>query len=288
MFGFYKNNEHGEHGEKNNEHGGYGEKGKHNDGLIPQDAAETSAGDVKGETTTNSEGFGFLGRFATDEDYQRQVVKRYVRYPETRDYLNQIKNCKQRIELLTKRQSYRSNVNMDIADIGVEITMEGQKLARLLAEISDEISKLGDVRQEMVLTKRYIDGLQWEDIASDMNSGVRSVQSIHGRGLPAMEQVLVADGLIELSSVNDMNDDGHGEYDYRSRRDNSGRSYHHDSEHGGDHRSEHHGSQKYWRKPYCHPEVHGDKGYEETAADDKSNKSRELYGVYDDYEFFSD
>ncbi len=269
MFGFYKNNE-------NNEHGGYGENGKNNGDLIPQDAAESSVGDVKGETTTNSEEFGFLGRFATDEDYQRQVVKRYVRYPETRDYLNQIKNCKQRIELLTKRQSYRSNVNMDIADIGVEITVEGQKLARLLAEISDEISKLGDVRQEMVLTKRYIDGLQWEDIASDMNSGVRAVQSIHGRGLPAMEQVLIADGLIELSSVNDMNDDGHGEYDYRSRRDCHG------------HRSEHHGSQQYWRKPYRHPEVHGDKGYEETAADDKSNENGEPYGVYDDYEFFSD
>ena len=225
------------------------------------DTAADTADDTSGKEATSHEGFGFLGRFATDKDYQRQVVKHYVCFPETRDYLNQIKNCRQRIELLMKRQSYRSSVNMDITDIGIEITEEEQKLARLRAEVSDEISKLNDVRQELVLTKRYVDGMSWEQIAADMCSSIRAVQSIHGRGLPAMEEVLVSDGKIALS------EDGEG-YGHR------------------EHYSNHRHSQKYWQKTYRHPEAHSeysDKGYEEAA-----DKSREPYGEYEDYEFFSD
>ena len=284
MFGFYKN-------EKDNTDGVFS---KHTDEAVEAVDALETATDTAGmqgthdtadtHADTKSESFGFLGRFATDEDYQRQVVKRYVCFPETRDYLNQIKNCRQRIELLEKRQSYRSTVNMDIIDIGIEITEEEQKLARLRAEVSDEISKLDNVRQEMVMNSRYVDGMSWEKIAADMGSTIRSVQSIHGRALPAMEEVLVADGKIELSE-----DSGDRECSY----------YGHRGYHGySGHLRYHYGSQKY-HQPYQythhqhthqHPESHsshstyGDLGYEETADD----KCRESYGEYEDYEFFSD
>ena len=261
------------------------------DALEPVETATDTAGmhgtqdTADAQADTNNESFGFIGRFATDEDYQRQVVKRYVCFTETRDYLNQIKNCRQRIELLGKRQSYRSSVNMDIIDIGIEITEEEQKLARLRAEVSDEISKLDNVRQEMVMNSRYVDGMSWEKIAADMGNTIRSVQSIHGRALPAMEQVLVADGKIELSE-----DSGDREGSY----------YGHRGYHGySGHSAYRYGSQKY-RQPYQyihqHPEAHStystystysshcDAGYDETADD----KSREPYGEYEDYEFFSD
>ena len=280
MFGFYKN-------EKENMNDNV--LSKHTDEAIEAVETATDTAGMHGtldtadaQADTKSESFGFLGRFATDEDYQRQVVKRYVCFPETRDYLNQIKNCRQRIELLGKRQSYRSSVNMDIIDIGIEITEEEQKLARLRAEVSDEISKLDNVRQEMVMNSRYVDGMSWEKIAADMGNTIRSVQSIHGRALPAMEQVLVADGKIELSE-----DSGDREGSY----------YGHRGYHGySGHSAYRYGSQKY-RQPYQyihqHPEAHStystysshcDAGYEETADD----KSCESYGEYEDYEFFSD
>ena len=287
MFGFYKN-------EKDNKNDDV--LSKHTDKAVEAVETATDTAGMHGtqdtedmETATKSESFGFLGRFATDEDYQKQVVKRYVCFPETRDYLNQIKNCRQRIELLEKRQSYRSTVNMDIIDIGIEITEEEQKLARLRAEVSDEISKLDNVRQEMVMNSRYVDGMSWEKIAADMGNTIRSVQSIHGRALPAMEQVLVADGKIELSG------------DSEDREDREGSYYGHRGYHGEHHkyagRSQHsayrYGGQKY-RQPYQHthqhPESHStysshcDAGYEETADD----KSCESYGEYEDYEFFSD
>lgn len=277
MFGFYKN-------EKDNMNDDV--LSKHTDKYVKAVETATDTAGMHGtqdtedmETATKSESFGFLGRFATDEDYQRQVVKRYVCFTETRDYLNQIKNCRQRIELLGKRQSYRSSVNMDIIDIGIEITEEEQKLARLRAEVSDEISKLDNVRQEMVMNSRYVDGMSWEKIAADMGNTIRSVQSIHGRALPAMEEVLVADGKIELSG--DSGDSKDSCYGHRGYHGYSGHSRYH------------YGSQKY-RQPYQyihqHPEAHStysshcDAGYEE-ATDDKS---REPYGEYEDYEFFSD
>ena len=287
MFGFYKN-------EKENMNDNV--LSKHTDEAIEAVETATDTAGMHGtldtadaQADTKSESFGFLGRFATDEDYQKQVVKRYVCFPETRDYLNQIKNCRQRIELLEKRQSYRSSVNMDINDIGIEITEEEQKLARLRAEVSDEISKLDNVRQEMVMNSRYVDGMSWEKIAADMGNTIRSVQSIHGRALPAMEEVLVADGKIELSGDSgDSKDSCYGHRGYHSE--------HHKYAGRSQHSAYRYGSQKY-RQPYQyihqHPESHStystysshcDAGYEETADD----KSCESYGEYEDYEFFSD
>ena len=295
MFGFYKNEKDNMNDDVLSKHTDKYVKAAEDvkpvdavDALEPVKTATDTAGmhgtldTADAQADTKSESLGFLGRFATDEDYQKQVVKRYVCFPETRDYLNQIKNCRQRIELLEKRQSYRSTVNMDIIDIGIEITEEEQKLARLRAEVSDEISKLDNVRQEMVMNSRYVDGMSWEKIAADMGNTIRSVQSIHGRALPAMEQVLVADGKIKLSE-----DSGDREGSY----------YGHRGYHGySGHSRYHYGSQKY-RQPYQyihqHPEAHStystysshcDAGYEETADD----KSCESYGEYEDYEFFSD
>lgn len=277
MFGFYKNEKENMNDDVLSKH--TDEAVKAVDAVKTVETVTDTAENPSGNESTNSESFGFLGRFATDEDYQRQVVKRYVCFPETRDYLNQIKNCRQRMELLEKRQSYRSTVNMDIIDIGIEITEEEQKLARLRAEVSDEISKLDNVRQEMVLNSRYVDGMSWEKIAADMGNTIRSVQSIHGRALPAMEEVLVADGKIELSE-----DSGDREGSY----------YGHRGYHGySGHSRYHYGSQKYRRSyqhTHQHPEAHsshstyGDLGYEETTDD----KSREPCGEYEDYEFFSD
>ena len=274
MFGFYKN-------EKENMNDNV--LSKHTDEAIEAVETATDTAGMHGtldtadaQADTKSESFGFLGRFATDEDYQKQVVKRYVCFPETRDYLNQIKNCRQRIELLEKRQSYRSSVNMDINDIGIEITEEEQKLARLRAEVSDEISKLDNVRQEMVMNSRYVDGMSWEKIAADMGNTIRSVQSIHGRALPAMEQVLVADGKIELSEDSEdsyYGHSGHSRYHYGSQK------YHQPYQHTHQHPESHSTYSSY----SAHSE-YSDPGYEE-AADDKS---REPYGEYEDYEFFSD
>ena len=40
------------------------------------------------------------------------------------------------------------------------------------------------------MMKRYVDLKSWEEIAADMNIGVREVQKLHGRALPFLDELL--------------------------------------------------------------------------------------------------
>lgn len=115
----------------------------------------------------------------------------------TREYLHQIRDCKHRIKLLGYRQSYRWNANMDTKKIEEEIEAEEAKMVDLRVEISDEISKLNDVRQEGVMLRRYVECLSWEEIALEMGIAVRTVQRIHGKALPLMNIILIEDEKID-------------------------------------------------------------------------------------------
>lgn len=120
---------------------------------------------------------------------------------ETRKYLQQVKCCKERLELLGTRKSYHWITNQETESLEILVEEAQQRQLELSAEIADEISKLDDVKQEMVLTLRYIEGLTWEEIADAMALSVRTVQKLHGRGLPGMEKILVADGKIDADKV---------------------------------------------------------------------------------------
>ena len=73
------------------------------------------------------------------------------------------------------------------------------KLKRVTAEVAEEISKLYNVNLEMVMVKRYIDTLSWDAIAKTLDLKMRTVLKFHGKALPRMRRILLADGLVEVA-----------------------------------------------------------------------------------------
>ena len=144
------------------------------------------------ETTVNT-----AATITSEADNKEQKsADRFSRFCETRMYLHQIKDCKHRIKLLGDRKDYRESANLDASRIEDKISAEKVKMIDLRVEISDEISKLNEVRLEWVMVKRYVDCLSWEEIAVEIDTKVRTVQKLHGRALPLMKDILVADGKI--------------------------------------------------------------------------------------------
>ena len=129
----------------------------------------------------------------TDWDHSRGFVKNVP----TRVYLQRVREIKREITLLERRVTYRTDAGLDTDDLKRQIASKQEELKTVTAEVADEISKIGNVSQEMVLTMRYIDMKSWDEIAESMDLRVKTVLKFHGYGLVHMSDVLLADGLIE-------------------------------------------------------------------------------------------
>ena len=123
-----------------------------------------------------------------------------VHFIETRKYLLQVRDGKHRVELLKGRINYRENAGMPTDYLEEELDEAKQNLKVSIAEVAEEISKLHDIGQEMVLTRRYIDTMTWDQVAASLDMKMRTVQKFHGNALPAMERVLLDDGRIGLEA----------------------------------------------------------------------------------------
>lgn len=121
-----------------------------------------------------------------------------VHFVETRKYLQKVRDLKRHIELLENRISYRIDAGLDVEKHESELEELKQGLKAAIADVSEQIGKLHDINQQVVMTKRYIDMMSWEEIAESADFKMRTVQKLHGRTLPRMEQILLDDGLIEL------------------------------------------------------------------------------------------
>lgn len=66
---------------------------------------------------------------------------------------------------------------------------EREKALALLEETEDLIAELEDYRQKNVIRLRYIDGLNWEQIATEMHWSERTVYNIHGKALEALRRI---------------------------------------------------------------------------------------------------
>ena len=77
------------------------------------------------------------------------------------------------------------------------------KLAEYETELSDEMSALWskhmeiirtigmlDHQHQILLKKRYIDGMRWEQIAYEMHVSWRHCHRIHGRALAELEKII--------------------------------------------------------------------------------------------------
>ena len=121
-----------------------------------------------------------------------------VHFIETRKYLQQVRDGKRRIELLESRVKYRENAGLPTNFLLEEMADAKQSLNVAIAEVAEEISKLHDVGQEMVLTRRYIDCLTWDQVAVALDMKMRTVQKLHGHALPMLERILLDDGRVEI------------------------------------------------------------------------------------------
>lgn len=70
-----------------------------------------------------------------------------------------------------------------IVDLQDEINEEIDKLVDLKSEIADVISEVSNTEYRLILEKRYLNLMQWEDIASDMGYELRWVYRNHNKAL---------------------------------------------------------------------------------------------------------
>lgn len=122
-----------------------------------------------------------------------------ARYIETRVYLQQVRDEKHRVDLIKNRIRYRKEAGLDTSEAEQELAAVRDKLKLVKAEVAEEISKLYNVNLEMVMVKRYIDTLSWDAIAKTLDLKMRTVLKFHGKALPRMRRILLADGLVELA-----------------------------------------------------------------------------------------
>jgi DNA-directed RNA polymerase specialized sigma24 family protein len=107
-----------------------------------------------------------------------------------REFLATVREAAQRIEVLERRIAYRQELGEDAVDLEAELETENrEKLTRANA-VMDAISRLRKADQQTVMMKRYVDLKSWEEIAADMDIGIREVQKLHGRALPFLDELL--------------------------------------------------------------------------------------------------
>lgn len=119
------------------------------------------------------------------------------RFWKTKKYLFQIRETDRKAELLERRIGMREDADLNADDLRRELSETEQDAKAVTIEVTDMISSLPDVNQQMVITKRYLDNLAWERIASDMDMPVRAVQKLHGRALPLLQEMIENEMIVE-------------------------------------------------------------------------------------------
>lgn len=107
-----------------------------------------------------------------------------------REFLGMVREAAQRIEVLERRIAYRQELGEDAVDLEAELETENRKKLTRANAVMDAISRLRKADQQTVMMKRYVDLKSWEEIAADMDIGIREVQKLHGRALPFLDELL--------------------------------------------------------------------------------------------------
>ena len=75
------------------------------------------------------------------------------------------------------------NVIAKIVDLEADIRRDTEKLIRRVEEIRTVIDTVDDERCRVILTKRYLTYMKWENIASEMNYSVKQIFRFHEKAL---------------------------------------------------------------------------------------------------------
>ena len=118
------------------------------------------------------------------------------RFWRTKEYLFQVRDGKRKVSLLERRIAMRENAEptspdiVPVSDLQMQLFAAQEELKFVTMVVTDMVGMLEDVNQQMVITKRYLDGETWEQIAVDMDMALRSVHKLHGQALPILELML--------------------------------------------------------------------------------------------------
>lgn len=107
------------------------------------------------------------------------------RFWKTKSFLFKVREQRRQVELIRRRADL-----CDTDELQRELAGAEQALKSVTIEVMELIGRLPDINQQMVITKRYVDMLTWDDIAGDMNMSVRAVQKYHGRALPLLQEII--------------------------------------------------------------------------------------------------
>lgn len=120
----------------------------------------------------------------------------FSRFWKTKQYLHRVRDEIRRCTLLEQRINLRLHDSdgsefPDTNELDDELLNAEERVNNVKIEVTDLISKLPDVNQQMVITERYVNLKTWERIAQEMCTSVRIVQKIHGRALPLLEKLIM-------------------------------------------------------------------------------------------------
>ncbi|GIW48988.1 MAG: hypothetical protein KatS3mg079_464 [Caloramator sp.] len=79
------------------------------------------------------------------------------------------------------------NVVVKIVGLKEEINNDIDRLIDIKKEIGEIISRLEDPSYQLILEMRYINNRDWEEIAYEMNAGIRTIYRLHGKALKEIE-----------------------------------------------------------------------------------------------------
>ena len=117
-----------------------------------------------------------------------------------RDFLYQVRDGKRKVTILEKRILLRQDametigsdaLDAEIAELQQQAEVASGAYDLALISVSDMISRLDDINEQMVLTLRYIDTISdWYVVAEKMGMTKAAVQKLHGRALPKLQRIL--------------------------------------------------------------------------------------------------
>lgn len=84
-----------------------------------------------------------------------------------------------------------SGIAVRLVELKQRIATEALGMVHAFELVDNAISQMGDGYEREVLTRRYILGQKWEQIADEMHMAVRSVHRYHGL---ALQQVRIPEG----------------------------------------------------------------------------------------------
>lgn len=135
----------------------------------------------------------------TAKEYLSQAYRLNMKVDSLLEELSELKELSRSIQSPGFELGYNPNrptdaafekTVMKIVDMENSINEEIDRLIDIKSNIREVINQVSDEDQQMILRKRYIHFMSWDDISKGMGFSVRWTHTLHDRALRAVEEIL--------------------------------------------------------------------------------------------------